>query len=129
MDETVRVAKDLVAAIQKLQNQATQQPGRHTTALAKLASNSPTAPANIRKAPRVHLRNTRSNIPGRLPTSEGGQARVTQATPLASSEGDTAEPIQANENEELATSEGEDGEVQSSWYNKDREKRTQRKKV
>ena len=147
MDETVRVAKDLVAAIQKLQDQATQQPGRHTTALAKLAeifksktiemnpiesqptqtSNSPTAPANIRKAPRVHLRNTRSNIPGRLPTSEGGQARVTQATPLASSEGGTAEPKQTNENEELATSEGEDGELQSSWYSKDREKRTQRK--
>ena len=148
MDETVRVTKDLVAAIQKLQNQATQQPGRHTTALAKLAeifklktiemnpiesqptqtSNSPTAPANIRKAPRVHLRNTRNNIPGRLPTSEGGQARVTQATPLASSEGGTAEPNQTNENEELATSEGEDGEVQSNWYNSDREKRKQRKK-
>ena len=91
-------------------------------------SNSPTAPANIRKAPRVHLRNTRNNIPGRLPTSEGGQARVTQATPLASSEGDKAIPDPTKENMDIATSEGEDGEIKSSWYNNDREKRIQRKK-
>jgi len=92
MDEAVRVAKDLVSAIQKVQGQAAQQPGRHATALAKLADifqmktiemspsevqpqqilNSPTALANIRKAPRVHLKKTRNNTPGRLPTSEGG---------------------------------------------------------
>ena len=73
----------------------------------------------------VHLKNTRNNNPGRLSTSEGGQARNTQATPMPSSEGGQATPNPTKANMDKATSEGEDGDIQSNWYNNEREKITQ----
>jgi len=77
-------------------------------------SNRSTAPANTRKAPRVHLKKTRSNTPGTLSTSESGQGKATQATPK--SEGGQANNSNVtNANVEVATSEGEDGEIQSIW--------------
>jgi hypothetical protein len=89
MDETRRVAETLIQAVQKLRNEQTQQPGRHTAALQQLAeifqdetgqiarvdvnvtqtSTNPTNPATVRAAPRVHNRTTRNNTPGRIPTN------------------------------------------------------------
>jgi hypothetical protein len=105
MDETLRVAKDLLSAIKKLQGQESILPGRHTKALQTLSeifndktinletteqrvlqtSNSPTRPENIRRTPRVHSRVTRNNTPGLIPaptvtaSSEGGN--ISKAPP------------------------------------------------
>jgi len=87
MDEARRVATTLVNAIQRLQEEQTHQPERHTTALHKLAaifrdttgqlarvdihptqtSTTPTAPVALRTAPRTHQRVTRNNQPRILP--------------------------------------------------------------
>ena len=81
MDETLRVAKDLLNAIKKLQGQESILPGRHTKTIQTLleifnnktinlktteqrvqqTSSSPTRLENIRQTPRVHSRVTRNN--------------------------------------------------------------------
>ena len=83
VNETVRVATDLLDAIKKLQYQESVQPGRHTSALKVLVeifqeksigldtmlrgepqtSGSPTRPKNLRKIPRVHSRVMMNNTP------------------------------------------------------------------
>jgi hypothetical protein len=88
MDETRRIAEQLVQAVKRLQHEQTAHPGRHTAALHKLASifkdstgpiervavpttqtsTNPTATANIRTAPRTHDRVTRNNQPRTVPT-------------------------------------------------------------
>ena len=87
IDEAVRVTKDLLIAIKKLQSQEAAQLGRHVNALKKLSeifqgkminldtrgreepkiTSSPTKPENLIKTPRVHSRVTRINTPGIIP--------------------------------------------------------------
>ena len=76
----------------------------------------------------MDLKKTRSNTLGRLSTSKGGQGRATQSTPK-SSEGDQANTNATNANVEPATSEDENGEIQSTWYNNEKEKRTSKGKL
>ena len=114
-DEVRRLALTLTKAISRLRGEEDTMPGRHTAALQKLAaifgerlarhasaprertisSTTPTAPANLRAAPRTHQRTTRRNTPGMLPPeartlppiSEGG-------APPTEGEGGTREGAQ-----------------------------------
>mgnify|MGYP003325311313 CR=1 FL=1 len=85
MDEATRAAKALTNALRRLRDGPVGLSGRHGEALARLSaifnekaghdvtedlpmqtSTNPTAPAQVRAAPRVHGRNTRNNTPGIL---------------------------------------------------------------
>ena len=90
MDDAAKIAATLVQAIRRLRQKNTQSPGRHDTALQKLAENfqhtttktptqepttqqssaNPTTTAAIRAAPRTHAKVTRANTPGILPISQ-----------------------------------------------------------
>ena len=138
MDEAKKLATRLIAQVRKLRNKGTNTSSRHVDALERLSrifkgeteslptdtpyleptSVTPTAPTAIRQTPRVHLRQTRRNTPGRLPVipttiSEGG--RQTTEGESATSEGER----QSTEGEQAAS----EGEYTSSqeWYNTPRQ--------
>ena len=103
MDDAAKIAATLLQAIRHLRQKNTKFHGRHDTALQQLAqffqhtttktptqepttqqsSTNPTSTADIRAAPRMHAKVTRTNTPGILP--------VLQRLPTPTSEGDRLE--------------------------------------
>ena len=87
MDRAVTIAANLTSTLRELQKAPPEIIGRHGEALQKLTeifaqattqleerherniptSTNPTAPKELKKAPRVHQRQTRQNTPGQLP--------------------------------------------------------------
>ena len=102
MDDAAKISATLVKAVRCLRQKNTQFPGRHDTALQKLAeifqhtttkthtqepkqqsSINPTATAAIRAAPRTHAKVTRANTPGILPISQHLTTRTSEGDRLA----------------------------------------------
>jgi len=103
MDKAKRLAMDHLHAIQRLQHNNVKYNGQHSAALKALAttfkmktdtiehthqqpmqtSTNPTDPANIRRAPRMHSRQTRANTPGILPPAAQIQSRTSEGEETA----------------------------------------------
>ena len=132
-DTTTKNAQQLLDSISKLRGTKYAPSNRHIEALENLSriykaatdklpadnapqtntSGTPTAPATIRQAPRVHLRQTRRNTPGQLPPVPPPHVASPRHTTTTEgrTEGVTGDLLSVetgnNEQSEMETSEGE----------------------